>query len=245
MAADLACAEADLITPGISIHEARAVAGRRRYPPAATPLLMATMGAGVVVSANAARLDWLYERLAGLDRDAVFGIASAVDLAALVEPDGQIVIGPTLGYTCTTADLRSVPSPPEDVSLLTVERDDIPALHIHRGFDHALSYDVERVPGDELAVVARCGDAVVGIAAASADTDELWQIGVDVLSSAQGRGIGRAVVRRLTARILADGHVPYYTAAPSNIGSRALAIGLGYWPVFTTVRAHAGGLAQQ
>ena len=61
----------------------------------------------------------------------------------------------------------------------------------------------------------------------------MWQIGVDVVETARGGGIGRALVSRLTALILDSGRVPYYSTAVSNIRSRAVALSLGYWPAWT------------
>jgi predicted GNAT family acetyltransferase len=88
-----------------------------------------------------------------------------------------------------------------------------------------------------LATVARLGGAVVGIAGASADSDQLWQIGVDVRPGQRGRGIGTALVSQLTEAILAEGKVPYYSTLVSNLASTNLALSVGYWMAWTDVYA--------
>src|SRR5205807_4697589 len=94
-----------------------------------------------------------------------------------------------------------------------------------------------RGPAPDVMAVATRGGAAIGIAGASADTDALWQIAVEVLVEARGVGVGRAVVGQLTRGILAAGKIPYYTTPVSHIGSRTLAIGLGYRPVWTEMYA--------
>ena len=67
---------------------------------------------------------------------------------------------------------------------------------------------------------------IVGVAGAVADCEALWHVGVDVVEG--GRGVGRAVVARLTAEVLARRCVPYYSTTVSNLRSSRLALGLGY-----------------
>ena len=73
---------------------------------------------------------------------------------------------------------------------------------------------------------------VIGIAGASADSDELWQIGVDVLPKYQGRCIGKALVSELTAAVLAAGKVPTLNSqrrADSGFGSIQIASARVRW----------------
>jgi len=64
----------------------------------------------------------------------------------------------------------------------------------------------------------------------------MWQIGVDVVPSERGRGVGAAIVGRLTHEVLQMRLVPFY-AAVSNIRSRYLATSLGYWLAWVQVYA--------
>jgi len=236
LAADCACAPDALLANGTTIALAHGMPGRRRYPLLDPSLLIVTTGRGVVIAANDERLPWLHERLADRERDEIFAATTIVELAELVAPDRQIIIGPTVAYACSRDTFRSAPISP-DVDVEMVERDAIPALFAHLVFDHALAYRIDGERRDQFAAVARRDGEVIGIAACSDDAEALWQIGVDVVLEAQGAGIGRTLVSGLTARILDEGRVPFYTAAAANIASRRLALGLGYWPAWTALRS--------
>jgi hypothetical protein len=108
-----------------------------------------------------------------------------------------------------------------------VEVADGPAVAGHQNFGHALSYLTDSPRPDQVAAVARIGGEVVGIAGASADCETMWQIGVDVVAGQRRRGIGRAIVGRVTREVLARGRLPYYSTLVSNLGSSRLALALG------------------
>jgi len=65
---------------------------------------------------------------------------------------------------------------------------------------------------------------------ARSPSDDLWQIGVDVLAEYRGCGIGQALVQRLAAAICARGKIPYYATVASNLASRNVANSAGFWP---------------
>lgn len=239
LAADCTCAPDVLQREGTTLSIARELPGRRRYPLRDPSLLIVTTGRGVAIAANTGRLLSLRDLLAGRERDEIFAATTIAALAELVALDNEILIGPTLAYAASRDTFRPAPVPP-GVEVGIVDRDAIPALYAHRGFEHALSYRLDGGPGDrrdQIAAVARRDGEVIGIAACSDDADALWQIGVDVVPAAQGTGIGRALVSGLTARLLDAGTVPFYTAAASNIASRSVALGLGYWPAWTALRS--------
>src|SRR6185437_12634690 len=113
----------------------------------------------------------------------------------------------------------------------------VPELYNFPGFRNALAYRVDSPRPDVLAAVATIESDVVGIAGASADCDAMWQIGVDVVPDERGRGIGRAVVSRLTQEVLAEGRLPYYSAFVANVASHGVASAVGFWPVWVEVYA--------
>lgn len=236
LAANCACDEQDFMRDAITITEAREMSGRMRFPMWSKQLNVDTMGDGVVLSADRSRLDWLRENFAPQPYQAVFSAGNIAKLSELAKRDGQFLAGPDLKYACSKADLRTASSP-QGVEIDLVERDGIPDLYSFEGFGEALSYCLDTARPDVLATVARRDGEVLGIAGASADTDDLWQIGIKVVSSARGGGIGRALVSRLTEAILDAGRIPYYSTSVSNIRSQAVAIALGYWPAWTEVYA--------
>lgn len=236
LAADCACEEHDLLDEGIVVTEARELPGRRRYPFPSRPLLVVTMGAGVVVSCDRERVEWARANLSHLRRDELFGAITIGRMAAEVERGGQYLVGPVLKYACSQRDLRPADAPP-GIEIISVEGDEIVDLYKHKGFEDALSYRTDTPRPDVMATVAMRAGEICGIAGASADSEELWQIGVGVVEAMRGRGVGRALVGRLTAGVLDAGKVPHYSTTVSNLRSRAVAISLGYWPAWTELHA--------
>ncbi|HET8631873.1 MAG TPA: GNAT family N-acetyltransferase [Thermomicrobiales bacterium] len=236
LAADCACAPEDFLRDGGVVTVARECPGRRRFPMPAKPLLLVTTGAGVVVSCHPERVDWARAALGPRPRDEIFSAPTIAELVQYVARDGQEIAGPHLNYTCAPADFRPAPTP-EGVAITVVEREGIADLYQYREFRHALAYRVDDPRPDMFAAVATANGAIVGIAGVGADSDDLWQIGIDVVAPARGRGIGRALVGRLTEAIFRSGKVPYYATHVSNIHSRAIAVGLGYWPAWTEMHA--------
>lgn len=85
---------------------------------------------------------------------------------------------------------------------------------------------------DVLGIGAYDGETLIGLAACSADCDEMWQIGIDVLPAYRKRGIASALVSQLTGEILHRGKVPFYCAAWSNIPSVRNALRSGFRPAW-------------
>ncbi len=86
---------------------------------------------------------------------------------------------------------------------------------------------------DVLAVAAMAGDKVMGIAGASADTDDLWQIGITVNDEYRGRGIAVQLVTLLKDEIIRRGKVPFYGTVESHNLSNSVAIKSGFFPVWS------------
>jgi GNAT superfamily N-acetyltransferase len=236
LAADCACPEAALVEEGLLITKAEEREGRRRYPMPAKPLLVVTMGAGVVVSCHPERVDWLESTLGHLARDAIYSAAMVGELARVVARDGQQLRGPNVKYVCAAETFRPADGP-LGVAITVAEGEAVAEFYRYEGFPNALSYRRDHPRPDVAAAVASRAGVVLGIAGMSDDCESLWQIGVDVVPSARGQGIGRALVGRLTDAAFRRGRVPYYAAAISNVRSSALAIGLGYWPAWCEMSA--------
>ena len=97
-------------------------------------------------------------------------------------------------------------------------------------FDHALGdrHGTERP--DMLAV--RYGHRTVGLAGASADHAEMWQIGVSVEQRYRGCGIGAALVSACARFILDLGKLPYHSTHSSNLSSQSAALRSGFVPAW-------------
>lgn len=110
-------------------------------------------------------------------------------------------------------------------------------------WSHCLTFD--EPARDVLAVGAYDGEKLVGLAGCSADCEEMWQIGVDVLPTYRRKGIGAAVTSRLALEILAAGKVPFYCAAWSNIRSAGNAIRCGFRPAWAELTARPAGFVEE
>ena len=83
---------------------------------------------------------------------------------------------------------------------------------------------------DVLGVGAYDGEKLVGLAACSADCDNMWQIGVDVLPEYRRMGIASSLTSNLAIEIIERGKVPFYCCAWSNLKSVKNALRSGFVP---------------
>lgn len=83
---------------------------------------------------------------------------------------------------------------------------------------------------DVLGIGAYDNEKLVGLAACSADCDDMWQIGVDVLPEYRRQGIASSLTSNLAIEILGRGKVPFYCCAWSNLKSLKNALSSGFVP---------------
>lgn len=86
----------------------------------------------------------------------------------------------------------------------------------------------ERKELDILGAGAYDGETLAGLAGASADCKDMWQIGIDVLPGYRRQGIASALTSKLALEILKRNIVPFYCCAWSNIGSARNAAASGF-----------------
>lgn len=234
--AELNATLAQLLADDVAINRAVELPGRRRFPYVDPAFTIASFGVGAVVATSAERMAAFEKLVSGRSRDQLFSIPVMAEIQAFLAADGQLLAGPSLVNICSRDRFRPAPVP-DEVNVELLVGADIYALYEYPGFERALSYGESPERPDELAVVARRGGEIVGIAGASSDSDELWQIGIDIVASERRKGLGRGIVSHLTEAIFDAGVVPYYATWLANIGSRNLAQSLGFWPVWTEIYA--------
>ena len=98
---------------------------------------------------------------------------------------------------------------------------------------------------DILAVGAYDKGKLAGLAGCSADCEDMYQIGVDVLPEYRRQGIASALTSRLALEILALGKVPFYCAAWSNIKSVRNAIRSGFRPAWVELTARSSEFVEE
>lgn len=236
LTADYNCAPEVLLAEGSAITIHADLPGRRLYDIPAKPLMAVTLGTGVAITTTEVRLPAIEAIVHDRSRDGIFSIAVLSQFEDLVRKDGQSIFGPYLRTVCSR-DRFVAPVAPRDAEIEVLKDADVEALYDHPGFHNALAYRVDHLRRDTIGVVARTDGVLVGVAGARVDSPELWQIGIDVVPGERGRGLGRAIVGRLTEAIFEAGSIPYYSTTTSNIASRNLAQSLGFWPAWVEVGA--------
>ena len=98
---------------------------------------------------------------------------------------------------------------------------------------------------DVLGVGAYDGEKLIGLAGCSADCEEMYQIGIDVLPEYRRKGIASALTSRLALEILKLDKVPFYCAAWCNIKSVRNAIRSGFRPAWVAMTAKDIGFVNQ
>ena len=120
------------------------------------------------------------------------------------------------------------PPMPQGLQIQLLYGGEIESLYADRRFPMALSYTTTAEKKDVIAAVGYLDGQLAGVAGASDDSEQLWQVGIDVLPAFRRRGVAAALVWELTRQILAMGKVPFYGAAWSNLASKRTAIQAGY-----------------
>lgn len=126
-------------------------------------------------------------------------------------------------------DVNRLTSLPCSYELRVLNKEQFEDLYLPE-WANALCSDRKQL--DVLAVGAYDGDKLVGLAGCSADADEMWQIGVDVLPEYRRNGIASAITSRLALEILERDKVPFYCTAWSNIRSVRNAVKSGLIPAW-------------
>ena len=112
------------------------------------------------------------------------------------------------------------------------EQDDILPLYEDDRFHNAIQYKIKPNRPDVLVVASYDNGEITGMAGASADSQMLWQIGIDVLLNHRSEGLGTYLVTLLKNEITKRGYIPYYSTSQSNIYSQNIARNTGFFPAW-------------
>ena len=172
--------------------------GRRVYRPGVSFLSFACFGRGAVITADERIHLWLREYLSSGD-EPITGqwLYERVHRQAIDAQCGK--------YGKTLEDTFHMYLPDENINARSV---DIPVKWFEENeilpfygaeqktFTNALLPFPNTFRPDMLAVAAYDGNTMIGMSGASADTPEMWQIGIEVLPGYRGRGIAAGPRRR-------------------------------------------------
>jgi GNAT superfamily N-acetyltransferase len=238
LSADFGCDRSDFENEGIFIHRYTKSEGSRRFRTPDKPFTLVTMGRGVVVSCSLARLGWADAHLSQLSRNDIFAAPAVSMINKYLKKDGQILSEPDLKNICTVEIFKPY-VPGADIEVTFVKNAGELGLFGDKRFPCSLGMGDNQERPTKIAAVAKIGGEIVGAASASADSDIMWQIGVDTLPDYRNRGVAKATVSALTEYMLEIGIVPYFSTFESNNESRAVAGALGYKTAWIEVNSRA------
>jgi predicted GNAT family acetyltransferase len=230
LTADFACEERDFDQEGVVIRQLREIEGARRFPHPEKFLAVVTIGTGVVISCSAGRQRWAKANLVKLSRDKIFDISTIARVQNYVSRDHQ-EIRLELKFICTKDTFQSF-LPEGEIEISLIEGEDILGLYENNRFPNALNHAYNPQRPIVAVITAIFQGEVAGMAAASADCDVMWQIGVDTLPEYRNRGIAKTTVSALSENLLSRGILPYYSTRAVNIASQRTALSLGYFPAW-------------
>ena len=233
LALELNCAPEDfsgeeIVITGPVLHE-----NRRKFSNQPFFLQMATFGAGAVISADERLHPRLREWAKGKRGFWLFEQHNYLELDRLLRGYGYKMALTHHMFTPTT-EIAAVET---GFPVRWLEQGDIPPFYGREEFSNALCDRFRPERPDVLAVAALDGEEIMGMAGCSADTPELWQIGIDVLPRYRGRGIGKTLVALLRNEALRRGALPYYGTSLSNIASWRVALASGFLPAWVEAEA--------
>ena len=199
-------------------------------------LQMATFGKSTVISADETIHPWLTEWVKGKRGIWLFEQHNYFELERELRK---------YGFKMALTHHMFVPEPRiieinTDLKIKWLEQNDIAPFYGNENFPNAICDKFKADRPDVLCVVAMDGDKIMGMAGCSADTPELWQIGIDVLPEYQGRGVAKILVTLLRNETFRRGAIPYYGTSLSNLASWKTALECGFKPFWVEAESQSG-----
>ena len=199
---------------------------RRKFSDKPFFLQMATFGKSTVISADDSIHPWLTEWVKGKQGIWLFEQHNYYELECELRKHG---------YKMALTHHMFMPVPElieikTDLNIKWLEQKDIMPFYGNEKFPNAICDKFKPERPDVLCVVAMDGEKNMGMAGCSADTPELWQIGIDVLPEYRGRGLAKTLVTLLRNETFRRGAIPYYGTSLSNLASWKTALECGFKP---------------
>ena len=238
LAAENGCLPSHFSTAGIHVAELRAdrliQPPQRRFPLRDHSVSIVTMGVGTVVSATSAWAPWvrgLYENIKKEDAPSAHDVLAAV--ATHMAKSGYQILGP-YDYSLTSSqDIRPM-RVPEGYSV-EIGGPELAAGLEPTDWPNAVSVGRDEERPTMFVSMAKYHGRVVGLACISADSDLVWQIGIDVAAGHRGRRVGVALTSGLASAALEQDKIPYYGTSFGNIPSKRTAQSAGFYPAWVAV----------
>ncbi len=225
-ARDLNCAPEDFLKSAPVLAPGGLSAQAKRYYQAPLPINFVSYGSNVVASAMEEYRDIAAEYIRKFDFYRCFETPAIHWLDERVAPLRQKVCFMAEYQLPDPAKVRALPCA---YPVRVLEQKDFAGLYLPQ-WHNALCE--QRKELDVLAAGAYDGDTLIGLAGCSADAEDMWQIGVDVLPEYRRQGVAASLTSRLALEILERGKVPFYCSAWSNLPSMRNALRCGFTPAW-------------
>ncbi|MCL2092829.1 MAG: GNAT family N-acetyltransferase [Treponema sp.] len=234
LAKEYNCRPGDFDTPHNLVTLQRNHPERRHYTEGAFFFQMATFGNGAVITSDEAMHGWLREYIDQKTGHWLFEHPHLMAIEKKLEEFGKKLFqshhmfippgGPGEAFI-----------PHGGTTLKWFEGQEIHQFYGDKRFRNALCDRYRSERPDILALAAYDGEEISAMAGCSADTPDLWQIGIDVIETYRGQGLGAFLVGLMTREILTRGKIPFYGTSLSNIPSWRIALSCGYLPAWVEI----------
>ena len=211
----------------------------RKYIPLPSACDLVSYGSNIVAQTSEALAGPIGEYIRRYPTERCFETPNLHVLSQILEPHGLKICFMAEYYLPDLAQLKAQPC---DYELRVLHQQDFGELYTAQ-WSNALCE--KRKELDVLAVGAYDGEKLIGLAGCSADCEDMYQIGVDVVPEYRRQGIAAAVTSRLALEVLALEKVPFYCAAWSNIPSARNAIKCGFRPAWVELTAREASFVDQ
>lgn len=203
----------------------------RRYLKLPFDCSLCSYGSNVVASTNAALQEDVRAYLQHFPAEHCFETPNMHALDDILLPHGLRVCFMAEYFLPNLEALKALPCPYE---MRVLQQSDFADLYKPE-WSNALCEKRRHL--DMLGVGAYDHGKLIGLAGCSADCDDMWQIGIDVLPAYRRQGVASALTSRLAQEILQRGKVPFYCAAWCNVKSVRNAIRCGFRPAWVEITA--------
>lgn len=226
-AVDMGCSAEDFLKTEPVVVTSRVHAGARAYLDEPLFFDLASYGSNIVVQCAPEMAGFAGEYVSRTDIESCFETPEIYKLNAELAGYGEVVYHMAVYYLPDLEALYAFDDAGSDrrYEICILGQSDFSGLYVPE-WGNALSS--KRPQLDMLAVGAYYDGKLVGLAGASADCEDMWQIGIDVLPEYRRMGIASSIVNYLAREILSRGKVPFYCAAWSNVKSARCAMRAGF-----------------
>lgn len=109
---------------------------------------------------------------------------------------------------------------------------DLSEFKLPEKFKNVGEYDLEGNCTSKMLYCAYKNDELVGVASAEEISEGIWELGIDVDEKYREKGLGTYLTKELTKNVLAQGIVPIWCSASTNISSQITAYKSGFTPLW-------------